>query len=221
MPMRRNQWIDAGRGSALLLMLAFHWQVDRIDFFAQSGDYRSGAWWLVGKASVILFLFLAGLVAKKGSAFSTRNLRVGGAALLVTTATYLTMPDAYVRFGILHLLTVAGCGTGLLCSLSTRHLMLAAAAAGSGFFLPPALELESWVFGPGTPAATIDHYPLFPWLAFYLLGLAAARHFGTVRLSAPVLPAWLQRLACLGRHTLLIYLVHQPFLLLALSLWYR
>ena len=213
----RNPWIDASRGVALLLMVLFHLQVDRVDFFAQAADYRHGLWWLIGKCSVVLFLFLSGLVANNSGVFSQRNLRVGGAALCVSLATWVVMPEAYVRFGVLHLLTVAGCATAFLSTLPTWQLVfLLLLTAGGGF-----LATESWVLGPGTPATSIDHYPLFPWLSVFLTGMTAARLGVRDWQGKRPLPLALKPLAGLGRHTLALYLTHQPLMLLLLFIWYR
>ena len=61
---------------------------------------------------------------------------------------------------------------------------------------------------------TEDYVPLFPWAGFVFLGVTlgqalARRRFGAIALfdRAP------RVLAMLGRHTLLIYIVHQPILL--------
>lgn len=213
----RNPWIDACRGAALVLMVLFHLQVDRVDFFAQAGDYRHGVWWLAGKVSVVLFLFLSGVVVKNSSAFSRRNVILGMAALGVSLGTWLFVPEAYVRFGILHLLTVAGFISSFLLILSTRQLVLLALGVGAAGFL----SAESWVFGPDAPATTIDHYPLFPWFSVYLAGVIAARFGGCDwRIKHP-LPSGLKLVAGLGRHTLALYLTHQPVMLLLLFVWYR
>lgn len=213
----RNPWLDAGRGIALLLMALFHLQVDRVDFFAQSGDYRQGVWWLAGKTSVLLFLFLAGAVAKNDHVFTQRNVRLGAAAFLVSGVTWIVIPEAYVRFGILHLLAVAGCLSGLFALLPTRQLIGVVLALAMTAFLPA----SSWLFGPETPEATLDHYPLFPWLGVYIAGMAAARfNLTSWRIRQP-LPLLLKPVAGLGRRTLLIYLLHQPILLLILFIWYQ
>ena len=213
----RNPWIDACRGTALVLMVLFHLQVDRVDFFAQAGDYRHGIWWLAGKVSVVLFLFLSGLVANNSDVFSRRNLRVGGAALCVSLVTWSVMPEAYVRFGVLHLLSVAGCVSALFSTLPTRHLVgLCLLVAAGGF-----LSTESWVLGPGTPDASIDHYPLFPWISVFLAGMTAARLGVRNWQGEHPLPTALKPLALVGRHTLALYLTHQPVMLLLLFVWYR
>ena len=213
----RNPWLDAGRGVALLLMMIFHFQVDRADFFAQSVDYRQGIWWAIGKVSVMLFLFLAGVLAKNDHGFTCRNVRLGSAALLVSVVTWIVVPEAYVRFGVLHLLTVAGCLSGLFYFLSMRQLVgVVLVLAMTGF-----LSTSSWLLGPNTPEATLDHYPLFPWLGIYLAGMAAARLGVADWRKQQALPALFKPLASIGRHTLLLYLTHQPILLLLLSLWYQ
>ena len=64
---------------------------------------------------------------------------------------------------------------------------------------------------------TEDYVPIFPWMGVFLMGMYLGTHFilsGALvqgdRLSDGkilALPAWL------GRHSLLIYMIHQPILL--------
>jgi uncharacterized membrane protein len=67
----------------------------------------------------------------------------------------------------------------------------------------------------------VDYYPLLPWGGAALLGVACGRlnyPDGRRRLSLPDLSAAapVRALRFLGRHSLLIYLLHQPILLGAL-----
>jgi uncharacterized membrane protein len=69
---------------------------------------------------------------------------------------------------------------------------------------------------------TEDYVPLFPWMGVVFLGLAlghllARRDFASLAPLAGA-PRWFR---ALGRHTLLIYMVHQPLLLGALWLALR
>jgi uncharacterized membrane protein len=63
--------------------------------------------------------------------------------------------------------------------------------------------------------ATEDYVPLFPWLGVVLIGIfagawVAGRDRTVIASLQRFAPAWL---AFLGRHSLLVYMVHQPVLL--------
>ena len=75
----------------------------------------------------------------------------------------------------------------------------------------------SWL-GPLYRVEMGDHYPILPWSGFLLLGVAFGwliyRFEGSTRLPESGSTRWWVRApALLGRHSLAIYLVHQPILL--------
>ena len=80
----------------------------------------------------------------------------------------------------------------------------------------------SWIGFVTTKPATEDYVPLAPWAGVAALGVAAGdwltRH--PLHALAPLgrAPRWLQ---WLGRHSLLVYMIHQPLLLAALWLVVR
>ena len=85
---------------------------------------------------------------------------------------------------------------------------------------------EPWLVWTGlftTPPLTLDFEPLFPWAAPFALGIAAAAYLrGPLLQAGPLVGGALGRiLARAGRHSLVIYLIHQPVLIagLWLSLW--
>jgi uncharacterized membrane protein len=138
--------------------------------------------------------------------------------MTVSLGSYLMFPQSFIFFGILHFILVASL-TGRLF-VRFHYLTLAAAllvlAVGIGFsdplFNSPALQ---WLGLMTYKPVTEDYVPFFPWFGVLLTGIFAGR----LIFSQPQ-PAWLtspltrmQPLAQAGRHSLAIYLLHQPVLL--------
>lgn len=216
---RRYGEIDVLRALAILLMVAFHLAYDLREFGAININYESPLWFLIGKAAALLFIFLSGLAG----GLSKSPLRRGGKVFLwgmgVSAATYLAMGELYVRFGILHFLGVAMMLFPLLNSLASPLLLsLSALAALLGFWLKKIALKTSLLIPFGVipkEFGSIDYYPLFPYLSVTILGILVYRHCyaaGNKRLFK--LKAVPRPVLWLSRHSLAIYLLHQPLLLL-------
>ena len=86
----------------------------------------------------------------------------------------------------------------------------------SPFFDQPALW---WVGLSQAVPRSNDYVPLLPWFGAFLLGMAACRVYLSRRPPVPLVakPAaesrWTSLLAAGGRHSLVIYLLHQPLLI--------
>ena len=65
-----------------------------------------------------------------------------------------------------------------------------------------------------------DYFPLLPWFFVFLLGTWAGRYVKAGRLPQWFYTAKAPRLALVGRHALLLYVLHQP-LLYALTMLLR
>jgi uncharacterized membrane protein len=68
---------------------------------------------------------------------------------------------------------------------------------------------------------SVDYTPLFPWFGMVLIGLGAGEYLytgGVRQFSLRPMPEYFTRpLGFLGRHSLVIYLVHQPVIILLLA----
>jgi uncharacterized membrane protein len=206
-------------------MVSFHLIVDLKDFHGFQVEYLSGFWYYEGKLSAVLFIFLAGVSSTLNRRPSFHGIKVLAAAALVSGATYLFSPATYVRFGILHLLAISILLSPILRRLPSAILGILAVAL---LLLPRSLDQitnDSGLLLPlgVTPAtfASMDYYPLIPWLAVFALGLLTGRHI--YRDQQSILPklAGTEIISDLGRHSLIIYLVHQPLMLALLSLLIR
>lgn len=227
-PQGRRIEIDLLRSAAILGMVIYH---AAFDVWMLTGSLeRAGetGWWLLARGTATLFLLLAGCSA----ALSLRGLtmrerwtkavrrwwRIAAAAVLVSGATYAAEPSTYVRFGILHLIAVSSLVlplthslregsaiVGVLCIALGREM--AHLQASHPFLLPLGITYPGF--------ATVDFFPLFPWVGVVLIGQAIGQLCYT-RLALPGIaghPRLLRALAAPGRYSLAIYLLHQPILL--------
>ncbi|MCF1708768.1 DUF1624 domain-containing protein [Tabrizicola sp. J26] len=229
---RRIALVDLARSAALLGMAIFHFTFD-LELFGHLPPGTTawpGFWAVFARVVAGSFIFLAGVslyLAHGGGIrwrdFLLRLARIVGAAALVSLATYMALPEQYVFFGILHAIAAFSV-LGLLFIRLPPLLLVAVAGliyAGRTLFTAP-LFAEPWLVWTGLspfPPLTMDFEPLFPWFGTFLLGIAlasaAARTGLADRLRAwPARPGkWTYRLSWPGRHSLVIYLVHQPILL--------
>lgn len=224
---RRLPRLDAARGAAVLAMFVFHFTWDLGLFGYIDADFPySRPFKLFGHAIAFAFLLVAGasLALAHGETahwgrFWRRLAVVTGAALLVSLATWLVFPAAFVFFGILHCIAAASLLTLPFLFLPWPATLLAAAAAWlapefarGAFFDAPQWQ---WTGFSTFEPLTNDYRPLFPWSGVMLLGaggLGALRSYGALSWLAGETPA--RSLVLLGRHSLLLYLAHQPLLFL-------
>ena len=222
---QRHGEIDLLRALAIVLMVLFHLVYDLKEFagiqeFAGINlNYQDPFWFWLGKTSALLFISISGLA----SGYSRFPVRRGFKVLLygmgITIVTYLMMSDMYVRFGILHFLGVSMILYPFLSSLSSPMLWgLAGFSTLLGFWFKGQV-LETSLFIPfglmSKNFGSIDYYPLFPYIAVTMLGILAYRKFYAQR-SEPLFALQLKSkpILWLSRNSLIIYLVHQPIMLL-------
>jgi uncharacterized membrane protein len=228
-PSPRIAAIDSARGAALIGMAIYHLSWD-LAYFHLAPAYlpMTPPMRLFSHAVAGAFLLLAGAslaLAHRGGvrwpAFWRRLAVVGGAAALVTGATYFFAPDETVFFGILHCIAAASLLAAPLMRTGPWRVLAFGAAClvapvlfANAAFNPPALV---WL-GLGTvPPHTLDWRPLLPWSGCVFVGLALTRLNFRALIGSP-LARWrpsfrlARALSWAGRHSLAIYLIHQPIL---------
>jgi uncharacterized membrane protein len=231
--------IDCARGLALIGMGVYHLSWDLADFrlapptlpFTPQMRLFSH---IVASAFLVLVGVSLALAHRKGlnpRAFWRRFAIVAGAAALVTAGSFAFAPSQPITFGILHCIAVAS----LLAAPFVTAPAWASLAMGVAAIVAPWLGRSTlfdpqWLLWLGLGEAlpnTLDWRPLLPWAGVVFLGLGATRLPGVMDwLKRP--DRWrsgsaLSRATCFaGRHSLPIYLLHQPILiglLWALTAW--
>jgi uncharacterized membrane protein len=218
----RILWLDAARGVGIVAMVAYHGAFDLLFFgYVDWPVTTHPAWRAFAAAIASTFLFLVGvsLVVAHGRGvrwrpYLRRLAVIAAAAGAVTVATSLAMP-APIYFGILHAIAAFSV---LALPFVFVPLPVVLVAAGAVFALPFVFRHEvfaaAWAYPLGlapVPPYTFDYEPVFPWLAVTLLGVALARWRPPRPGSQPPRESrvW-DATAWLGRHSLLVYLLHQP-----------
>lgn len=240
--MKRLWEIDAARGAAILMMVAYHasWDV----WWLAPGigiDPFGGGWRALQVACGSTFLFIVGV----SFAVATQRQRergVGGAelwrhharragqvlgvALVVSVGTFVALgSEDYVRFGILHCIGVIMLLLPLLARLgpvvnavAAVPVILAGKALEGSYDGNPLLFPLGWRLPDGSG---VDYYPLLPWIGLSMLGLAAGLALYPRGARGPLLarlldgrtPPRVGWITWPGRHALPIYLLHQPLVI--------
>ena len=215
---QRYEWLDMWRSLAVLTMLVFHalWDLERFGVVA-SGTMETHAADVVRYLGGGSFILISGMLALR----SERCLRRGfflfcvGLAVAVVTA-LVKLP---VRFGILQLLGVCMMLCGAARDALRRYTGPVFAAAYLLLFvltwLITARITVSWrfLYPLGLRAEgffSADYWPLLPWAFLYLLGTQLGALL--LRGGAEDRRRFPAALSFPGRHSLVIYLLHQPIL---------
>jgi uncharacterized membrane protein len=219
--------IDVLRGIAVGAMIIFHFAWD-LRFFGliETNISQHPFWANFARAIAGSFLILSGislvLLTRDGfdrEKFLRRLGIIGGAALLVTVATFFSMPKSFIFFGILHCIALSSV---LALPFLRLPMLVTAGVAVVVFALPlvfthPVFDIP-WLQWTGLGMIlpfTNDYVPVFPWFALALAGVV----IGKLIVQSP--PVWLQDkpegalafTAKAGRLSLPIYLLHQPMLM--------
>lgn len=216
--------IDFVRGLAIILMIIFHLIVDLKDFFGYAVEYLTGFWFYVGKLSAIMFIATAGISATLSRNTLKHGIHIFLWGMVLTVVTYFYDPLTYIRFGILHLLGFSIVSYHLIAWLRPfRLLVFALLLLVAGGLLVPLPTTSPYLFPLGFVTATfasLDYYPIVPWYGVFLLGVAMGKVSYSIRKSHFSRPSF-NPISHLGQHSLIIYLVHQPILLVMLHVFYR
>lgn len=238
-PAGRYALLDELRGLDLVSMMLYHACWDMMFLFGIWMDWYAGMPGRLWQQTICwVFILLSGFCAPFGRHMLRRGVTVFAAGALVTAVTLVFMPGDRVIFGVLTFLGTAMLLTGVLEPLLkkippaagfaisavlfalTRNVSAGYLGFGSlRLWLPQALYANCvtayFGFYPWWFYST-DYFALLPWLFLFWAGYYLHKAVGRGRmepLRRPVCPA----LGWMGRHSPLLYLLHQPVIYGVLS----
>ena len=227
---RRYQVLDTIRGLALLSMLLYHASWDLVYLFGLDWPwYHSFAAYVWQQSICWTFILLSGYCWSLGRRQLRRGMTVFLCGALITAVTWGFMPGSLVYCGVLTLLGASS----LLLVLRAPALERVPARAGlAGSFLlfllfrdvnggylgfeglglaalPEGLYRDHFTALLGFPPAdffSTDYFSMLPWFFLFLTGyfLFRLRPEEAREIRRVPLVTWM------GRHSLLLYMLHQP-----------
>lgn len=226
--------LDAFRGICIIGVIIVHAVYDMTVIFGADIKVPEFYYFIKDYGSV-LFILLSGICVTLGRNSLKRGAVVLGFGLVITLVmAVLTHIDPYsfgnVYFGVLHLLGVCMLIFPLFKKLPLwASSLLAIVCVLLGFYfdtlrtenITPLVVLGIKNYG----FFNVDYFPLFPNLGYFLIGSVMGRTLYKNKQSLlPRFPCenWLCRFFTLcGRHSLWIYLLHQPLVYAMLYLAFK
>jgi len=244
--MTRNRYerfweIDSLRGIAILMMIAFHVLFDLSYVGASNFNVHAGFWLYLARATATIFLLLVGISLtlsysralhvkepeqKLYRKYLTRGSTIFAWGLVITVLTWIFLREGFVVWGILHLIGISIIVAYPLLKFRYGNLVLGISFMALGLFLKNVTVTMPWFLWLGlTPQHfySVDYFPILPWFGVVLIGVFLGntlytnytRNFKLRDLSQV---KGIRLLNFLGRHSLFIYLIHQPILITVLYL---
>ena len=235
----RYHLLDGIRGSVLLSMIAYHFSWNMVYMYgARWSWYRSTGAYIWQQSICWTFIILSGFCWSMGKQPLKRGLMVFGGGLLVTAVTLAVMPQNRVVFGVLTcigscmliLIPIDKClrrisaEAGMAISIALFVVLRNINRGSLGFegwsflTLPRSLYqnlLTAYLGMPGMGFYSTDYFSLIPWFFLFLTGYflySVSKKYNLLR--GKFLQKKIPVVDYLGKHSLLVYLLHQPIIYL-------
>ena len=225
--------IDCIRGFALINMIIYHLLWDLVYIYDVNIDWYDkmpGTIWQF--CICFTFIILSGFCFHLGKHKVKRALYIIGGAVIISLVTYIVMPQDKILFGILWFM-----GTAMLIMILLDKVLIKVSSLmgifisffmfiltkniGGGricFFKWDIFELPQWLYSnlitaylgfPPMDFSSADYFPIIPWIWIYIMGYFIYLYCKKKDLLKYFSGYNVRFLQWLGKHTLLIYMVHQ------------
>lgn len=234
---RRVGFIDELRGLDIIVMVFYHAMYDIVYIFGVDIPFFYNFLMPYVQPFIAgIFIVLSGISCRYSRSNLKRGFRTFLLGMVLTVVTVIFMPDEAIYFGILHFMGTAmmlfallepvfdrippsiGLVVSIVLYTLTLHLPHGYITVGSLFelALPQSLYTKAYLLPLGFAGAGADYFPLLPYFFLYLSGAFLGVYF-----KRNQMPDWLyytrsRVLSKIGRHTIVIYMLHQPVIMAVL-----
>lgn len=220
-------------------MVIYHFFYDLNYFNAIKIPIHNLGWELFAHSVAFSFIFISGIALSLSSTRSKlsfqkfsyskyllRGAKVFSYGLIITLVTWFFIPRAFIVFGVLHFI-----GVSIILSIPFLdkiylNILTSIPVAFLGFFVN-SLNLDFhyliWLGLRPSDFYSVDYFPVLPWFAVTLLGIAVGNIFypnyqRKIKLPELGKKKIINKLNFLGKKSLLIYFLHQPIIISLLIL---
>ncbi len=234
---KRLHFLDAFRGFLMIHMIAYHGMWNLVNLFGVEARWYSGTPKYLWQQFICWsFILLSGFCWNFSRNHLKRGLLVFGGGAVVSLVTCLLMPQNRILFGVLtcigsamlllipleKLLKKVPAGVGGVVSFGLFLLLRNCPKGTLGFenlvigVLPRTLYRNNFTAYLGFPAPeffSTDYFSLIPWFFLFISGYFLHRVLEQKNLNEKLFARGeVPVLNWIGRHSLLVYLLHQPIL---------
>lgn len=232
--------LDFWRGIADILMIFYHATFTWLAMTGDGFVMPLMQYQIVARLASTSFLLLVGISAyisaerrlTNGQSwrqieyhFYTRGAIIFGWGLIISVLSYLFVPNATIIFGILHFIGMTLLFMPFMLQLRPIRLLfvLISAIAVAYTFVVGTENIPRFFTGfLFQQFSTLDYWPFFPWVLIVIIGIEAGKYFyknGKRRFKMPLVnmnkgftSILIKSLSYVGKHALVIYLIHFPIL---------
>ncbi len=234
---KRYGFIDTIRGLCLISMILYHTFYDLVYIYhVRFPFYHATAAYVWQQSICWTFILLSGFSFSFGRHHFKRGITLLACGFVIELATALVIPEEIVRFGILTFMgfavllmiplqkILAGVPDfiGLPASMFLFFLFRNVNEHSLGFEgfhllrLPDSLYSTPFLTVLGFPDAAFhssDYFSLLPWFFLYLAGYFLWKSWNRQKEKSSVFYKEIPGISFIGRHTLPIYMLHQPLIM--------
>ncbi|WP_297820207.1 DUF1624 domain-containing protein [uncultured Paraglaciecola sp.] len=216
----RNYEIDVLRGLAIVFMVIFHFSYDLTVFGWTDFSTAKDIEWKIFRTFIVSsFLLAVGMSSYLAyhKSFNKKKLtkavgKLFAVSIFISIGSLFMHPGTWVYFGIIHFITVA-LPISVLFVRAPYIALLIGTGSIVGYWMGILNLYPIWEWGVlylGIPTQTVDLVSFFPWIGVVLIGVFVMyKELFNINVKSS---AFSNKLAFLGQHSLIIYLVHQPIL---------
>jgi uncharacterized membrane protein len=227
--------IDFLRGIAIIMMIIFHIFYD-LNFLDIVKINLYTIWLRLFLRSIgIIFLLLVGIslslshsrvknvlpLRKIYLKFLKRGIMIFCLGIILTIITWFYLGEGFIIFGVLHCIGLSIILSTPFLKYSFRNLFLGIILVLVGIILRTMVFDFPYLLWAGfipRGFSTIDYFPMLPWFGVVLIGIFIGNtiytnHKRSFHINDFSRLKFVKLFCFLGRHSLVIYFIHQPIIL--------